>query len=175
MRFIKAQTTSRGINADTKGINIDSLGLVEVNTDKAMIVPKGAEARRPFTAQEGMLRYNTDEQEFEVYHQSAWKPIRFREPVTITQQNLGNGDGTETVFGPLDSGDAFYPIPVSENNILVTIENVFQLATTNYTIQQSSGGSLNGPNSPYADGYYLVFGTPVPTGKPVQVLHNFDK
>ena len=27
MRFLKAQTTSRGINADTKGLNIDALGL----------------------------------------------------------------------------------------------------------------------------------------------------
>ena len=172
MRFLKAQTTSRGINADTKGINIDSLGLVNVNTDKAVIVPKGDQNARPFTLQEGMLRYNTDEQEFEVYHQAEWKPIRFREPVTITQQNLGNGDGVETTFGPLDSGDAFYPVPVSENNILVTIENVFQLATTNYTLVQNPS---TGPNAPYAAGWYLVFGTPVPTGKPVQVLHNFDK
>lgn len=172
MRFLKAQTTSRGINADTKGINIDSLGLVNVNTDKAVIVPKGDQNARPFTPQEGMLRYNTDEQEFEVYHQAEWKPIRFREPVTITQQNLGNGDGVETTFGPLDSGDAFYPVPVSENNILVTIENVFQLATTNYTLVQNPS---TGPNAPYAAGWYLVFGTPVPTGKPVQVLHNFDK
>jgi hypothetical protein len=175
MRFLKAQTTSRGVNADAKGVNVDSLGLINANTDKAMIVPTGTEAQRPFTPQEGMVRYNTDASEFEVYHQSFWKPIRFREPTVITQQNLGNGDGTETVFGPLNSGDSFYPVPVSQNNILVTIENVFQLATTNYTVQQSSGGNLNGPNAPYADGYYLVFGSAVPTGKVVQVLHNFDK
>lgn len=175
MRFIKAQTTSRGINADTKGINIDSLGLIDLNTDKAVIIPKGTEAQRPFTPAEGMLRYNNDTTDFEVYQGGEWKPIRFREPTTIVQQNLGNGDGTETVFGPLDSGDTYYPVPISENNILVTIENVFQLATTNYTVEQSSNGNLNGPNAPYADGYYLVFGTAVPTGKPVQVLHNFDK
>lgn len=175
MRFLKAQTTSRGINADTKGVNVDSLGLIDMNTNSAMIVPTGSQAQRPFTAVEGMLRYNSDETNFEVYQNGAWKPIRFREPTTIVQQNLGNGDGTETVFGPLNSGDSFYPVPISENNILVTIENVFQLATTNYTVQQSSSGNLGGPNSPYADGYYLVFGSAVPTGKVVQVLHNFDK
>ena len=119
-----------------------------------------------------MLRYNTDVSNFEVYQNSAWKPIRFKEPITITQQNLGNGDGTETTFGPLDSGDSFYPVPISENNILVTIENVFQLATTNYTLVQNPS---SGPGAPYASGWYLVFGTPVPSGKPVQVLHNFDK
>ena len=172
MKFVKRQSTSRGINADTKGINIDALGLTTINTDKAVIVPKGDTNARPFIPIEGMIRYNTDETELEVYHNGAWKPIRFREPTTIVQQNLGNGDGTETTFGPLNSGDAFYPVPISENNILVTIENVFQLATTNYTLVQNPS---SGPGAPYAAGWYLVFGTPVPTGKPVQVLHNFDK
>ena len=172
MKFVKRQKTSRGINADTKGINIDSLGLTTINTDKAVIIPKGDQNARPFNPAEGMMRYNTDVNNFEVYQNSAWKPIRFKEPITITQQNLGNGDGTETTFGPLNSGDSFYPVPISENNILVTIENVFQLATTNYTIVQNPS---SGPGAPYAAGYYLVFGTPVPSGKPVQVLHNFDK
>ena len=58
MRFIKAQSTSRGINADTKGLNIDALGLANINTDKAIIVPKGTQNQRPFTGVEGMLRYN---------------------------------------------------------------------------------------------------------------------
>ena len=172
MKFVKRQSTSRGINADTKGVNVDALGLTTINTDKAVIVPKGDTNARPFIPIEGMIRYNTDETEFEVYHNAAWKPIRFREPTTIVQQNLGNGDGTETTFGPLNSGDSFYPVPISENNILVTIENVFQLATTNYTLVQNPS---SGPSAPYAAGWYLVFGTPVPTGKPVQVLHNFDK
>ena len=172
MKFVKRQSTSRGINADTKGINIDALGLTTINTDKAVIVPKGDTNARPFIPIEGMIRYNTDETEFEVYHNAAWKPIRFREPTTIVQQNLGNGDGTETTFGPLNSGDSFYPVPISENNILVTIEKVFQLATTNYTLVQNPS---SGPGAPYAAGWYLVFGTPVPSGKPVQVLHNFDK
>tara|TARA_B100001057_G_scaffold390822_1_gene398888 strand:+ start:2017 stop:2535 length:519 start_codon:yes stop_codon:yes gene_type:complete len=172
MKFVKRQKTSRGINADTKGINIDSLGLTTINTDKAVIIPKGDQNARPFNPAEGMMRYNTDVNNFEVYQNSAWKPIRFKEPITITQQNLGNGNGTETTFGPLNSGDSFYPVPISENNILVTIENVFQLATTNYTLVQNPS---SGPGAPYASGWYLVFGTPVPTGKPVQVLHNFDK
>jgi len=167
MRFLKAQTTSRGINADTKGLNIDGLGLAQLNTDKAFIVPKGTQNKRPFTGVEGMLRYNTDTTDFEVYQNSAWKPIRFREPTSIVQQNLGNGNGTETKFGPLDSGDPYYPVPITQNNILVTIENVFQLATTNYVLEQNPSG--------YAAGWYIVFSTPVPTGKPITVLHNFDK
>jgi len=167
MRFIKAQTTSRGINADTKGVNVDSLGLITMNTNSAVIVPKGTQNDRPFIPTEGMVRYNTDTGDFEVRQNAAWKPIRFREPTVIHQQNLGNGDGVETLFGPLDSNDSYYPIPVSENNILVTIENVFQLANTNYSLVQNPAGKTPGT--------YLSFGSAVPTGKVVQVLHNFDK
>ena len=67
MRFLKAQTTSRGINSDTKGFNIDSLGLANINTDKAVIVPKGTQNQRPYTGVEGMLRYNSDTNDFEVF------------------------------------------------------------------------------------------------------------
>ena len=59
MRFLKAQTTSRGINADTQGLNIDSLGLATLNTDKALIVPKGTQNKRPFTGVEGCLLYTS--------------------------------------------------------------------------------------------------------------------
>ena len=75
MRFLKAQTTSRGINSDTKGFNIDSLGLANINTDKAVIVPKGTQNQRPYTGVEGMLRYNSELDEFEGYAASAWGSI----------------------------------------------------------------------------------------------------
>ena len=137
MRFLKAQTTSRGINADTKGLNIDALGLAELNTDKAFIVPKGTQNQRPFTGVEGMVRYNTDETEFEVYHNSAWKPIRFREPTTIVQQNLGNGDDTEVNFGILNSAYTGYLVPTTAQSVLVMVENVLQIPSTNYTLTQN--------------------------------------
>ena len=60
-------------------------------------------------------------------------------------------------------------------DVLVFVENVFQISTTNYTLEQSVSGNLTGPNSPYADGWYLKFTSPVDLGKPVTVLHNFDK
>jgi hypothetical protein len=176
MRFLKKQKLAEGrhINEGAPGLNLDDNGLFRFNTQNAMVVPKGAQADRPFFAEEGLLRYNTDEGDFEVYQNSQWKPIRFREPIVIHNQNLGNGDGSETVFGPLDSNDPFYPVPIAETNILVLVENVFQLPVSNYTIVQNPTG-VHGPNAPYAAGYYIVFGTPVPTGKPVNVLHNFDK
>jgi hypothetical protein len=77
----------------------------------------------------------------------------------------------------LDSGDANYPVPASADNVLVLIENVLQISTTNYTLEQSDGTNVPsvGPNPPYAAGWYIVFQSPVPLGKFVTVIHNFDK
>lgn len=173
MRFLKSHRLNpRQLGQYSEGINNDVSGQIRMESENSLLIPKGPQNKRPFTAEEGLLRYNTDESNFEVYQGSVWKPIRFREPVTITNQNLGDGDGTETTFGPLNSGDSFYPVPIAEANVLVFVENVFQLPVSNYTLVQNPSA---GPNTPYAAGWYIVFGTPVPSGKPVNILHNFDK
>ena len=79
------------------------------------------------------------------------------------------------MFGPLASGDADYPVPAAAQNILVFVENVFQISTTNYTLEQSVSGSLTGPGAPYADGWYIKFTSAPDLAKPITVLHNFDK
>jgi hypothetical protein len=81
--------------------------------------------------------------------------------------NFTGADGVETTFGTLNSGDADYPIPATEKNILVFVENVFQIPGTNYTLVQNPPAK--------AAGWYIQFGTAVPFGKDVTVLHNFDK
>ena len=55
--------------------------------------------------------------------------------------------------------------------MLVLVENVLQISTTNYTLEQSTSGNLAGPNSPYADGYYIKFLSAVPNGKAVTVQY----
>jgi hypothetical protein len=118
---------------------------------------------------------NIDDNEFEAYQNGAWRELRYKEPGSIVQQNLGNGDATETVFGPLNSGDTDFPVPAAAQNVMVYIENVFQISTTNYTLEQSVSGSLTGPNAPYANGWYIKFTSAPPLAKPITVLHNFDK
>jgi len=165
MRYIKRQTTSRS-NLAGKGVHYSTTDEVILDSTNVVIVPKGTTAERPQALVDGMMRYNTDTEEFEVRQNGAWRNIRFKEPNRnpgIVQQNLGNGDSSATVFGPLNSGDPNFTGPVASQNILVFVENVFQIAETNYTIFQQ-------PN-----GWYIRFGTPVPFGKPVTVLHNFDK
>lgn len=177
MRLIKAQNTNLR-NIYGKGVKYDVDDQIILDSTNAMFVPKGTTAQRPTNPVDGHIRYNTTDNRFEAYEAGQWDGIRSAAPSTyapITQQNLGNGDATETVFGPLNSGDPFYPVPAAAVNVLVLVENVFQISTTNYTLEQSVSGSLTGPNAPYADGWYIKFTSPPDLGKPITVIHNFDK
>ena len=166
MRLIKRQTTNlRSPNG--KGVIYDVWDQVTLDSNNNVLVPRGTTNERPLTPDNGMLRYNTDRQEFEFYQDGAWRDVRAQDPVEIVQQNLGAGDDSTLHFGPLNSGDPDFPVPISPQSIIVLVENVFQIPVTNYTLEQNPAG--------FSDGWYVKFGTPPPTGKPVTVLHNFDK
>jgi hypothetical protein len=192
MRLIKAQTTNlRSIYG--KGVKYDTDDQVVVDSTRAMVVPVGTLAQRPgelginTSSAIGQVRYNTTDQQLEAYQNGAWREVRFKEPNQdpgVVWQNLGVGNiaADETVFGELNSGDADFPAPASANNIIVMVENVVQIPTTNYTIHQTAeittGGAEEGPNAPYTasdTGWWIKFTSPVPTGKPVTVIHNLDK
>lgn len=192
MRLIKAQTTNLR-NIYGKGVKYDIDDQVVVDSQRAMVVPVGPLTERPGEAgvatssSVGQVRYNTTDQQLEVYQNGAWREVRFKEPNQdpgVVWQNLGVGNiaADETVFGELQSNDPDYPVPATANNILVLIENVIQIPTTNYTLHQTaeitSGGAEEGPNHPYTEtgtGWWIKFTSPVPTGKPVTVIHNLDK
>lgn len=168
MRLLKAQNTNlRSITG--KGVKYDIDDQVIVDSDNVMLIPKGSQADRPATPTNGHMRYNTDDNEFEFFANGAWREVRYKEPnqVGITQQNLGNGDASTTLFGPLDSGDPDFPNPDAAQNILVFVENVFQISGTNYTLEQNPPGE--------DPGYYLNFTSAPDLDKPITVLHNFDK
>tara|TARA_B100000780_G_scaffold75612_1_gene50909 strand:+ start:1184 stop:1768 length:585 start_codon:yes stop_codon:yes gene_type:complete len=194
MRLIKQQTTNlRTIQPSSKGIKQDIDDQVVMVSERALRVPVGTTALRPgsagviTSAAIGQVRYNTTDQQLEAYQNGAWREVRFKEPNQdpgIVWQNLGSGNaaGDETVFGELQSNDADFPVPASATNILVLVENVLQIPTTNYTIHQTaaitSGGAEQGPNHPYTasgTGWWIKFTSPVPTGKPVTIVHNLDK
>jgi len=167
MRFLRQQSTqNRGIFGN-KDIRKNIYGLVTIDSTDKMQIPKGTAAQNITASVDGQIRYNTDTDVFENRQAGQWAPVRRFEPANVVQQAMGNGDDVETKFGPLVNGDTYNPIPKAAENIIVLIENVFQLATTNYELEQNPPGK--------AVGWYVVFGTPVPTGKPVTVLHNFDK
>ena len=144
MRLLKAQNTNLR-NIYGKGVKYDVNDQVVVDSTNVMLVPKGTEAQRPDNPTNGHIRYNTTANEFEFYQDGAWRKGRYKEPRTIVQQNLGSGDAVETLFGPLDNGDTDYPSPQNSGgstDILVFVENVFQIFGTNYTLTQNPGNRL---------------------------------
>jgi hypothetical protein len=170
MRYIKRQTTNaRGVIG--RGVHVTPTDKeILLDSDNVVLVPKGPTETRPQFPKDGHLRYNTDVDEFEVYQDSAWRQMRFKEPYRdpgIVLQELGNGDAVETVFGPLNSQDPDYPVPAAAQHILVFVEQVWQAANTNYSLVQNPAGKTAG--------WYIQFASPPPAGYPVHVLHNFDK
>ena len=171
MRYIRRQTTNTQSSGIGRGVHVKPIDKeVVLDSKNSVLVPKGTTADRPQFPKNGHIRYNTDDNRFEVYEASRWDGIRNTAPSSnapITIQNLGNGDASETLFGTLNSGDPFYPIPIAAQNILVFVENVYQLPITNYDLVQNPAGK--------PAGWYLEFASPVDAGKPVTAIHNFDK
>ena len=141
MRLIKAQNTNLR-NIYGKGVKYDVNDQIILDSTNTVLVPSGTTAQRPSSPVNGHMRYNTTDARFEIYENNKWDGLKVAAPSTtapVTQQNLGSGDAVETIFGPLASGDPFYPVPAAAQNILVFVENVFQISGTNYTLVQNPG------------------------------------
>lgn len=156
-------------------------------------LPTGTTAQRPdepIVLTNGIMRYNSQRDEIEVRQGGVWKRLAYKEPKDIELQSLGTGDGLpdgsgdlagEIYFGPLvynagTESDNDYPSqrepdPAKPQNLLVFIENVPQLASTNYTLERLEVGNPEGKDP----GVYVRFNGAVPFGKPVTVLHGFDR
>jgi len=179
MKFLKSQNTSKYSPSDNT-FQVNAHGRAVMDFNGAVMVPKGSQAQRPDVTAvrqpadgnstypgNGYLRFNTDTDSFEGYINGTWETIRAPGASAISIESFGPGDATETVFGPLAN------IPSSANNIIVLVENVMQIPTTNFTLEQSTSGSLTGPGAPYADGWYLKFTSPIPYSKYVTMFFGF--
>jgi hypothetical protein len=155
---------------------------VVMNATGGLMLPKGTTAQQPKlsgdirqpTDANGTIRYNTTTSSIEAYVGGAWEVVRAPGASTILRSRIGTGDDTETVFGPLnESFLAAYS--ASDNNIIVLVENVFQIGEgENFDVEQSASGNLTGPGAPYSDGWYVKFTSPVPLGKHVTVYYGYS-
>jgi hypothetical protein len=192
MKFLKkTQLNFRNVSDNSVAVIIDAPNndgvlrdpRVVMEVTNSLLVPKGTEAQRPDSTvwENGMVRYNTESDEFEFRQGGQWRKVSYKEPTLITQQGPLNGDDVELYFGPLDSGNADYSTPELANpqNILVFVENVFQLAVTNYTLVDNPPGTPSAAfylgAATYPAGRYVKFDSAVPFGKPVTVIHGFDR
>lgn len=145
MKFLKTQNTSRYALADN-AFRVNPYGRYIMDGTGALRLPKGTTAQRPQLSgvstpegANGYIRYNTTIDSvtgqhigLEAYINGSWEVVRAPGSATITKQTLGPGDYVDDVFGPL------IIVPSSADNILVFVENVFQISTTNFLLEQNT-------------------------------------
>lgn len=183
MKYLKRKNISKFSISDNTLLTND-FGRAIMDLTGGLRIPKGTTAQRPQLNQvpngsNGMIRYNTDpdpviggEIGVEVYINSRWEVIRAPGATTIYKQTIGPGNYSEIYFGPLDR------IPASEDNILVFVENVFQISQTNFELETNPPGVALATygtvtaGSPYPAGTYLKFQEAVPN-KYVTVYFGF--
>jgi hypothetical protein len=174
MRFLKTLTLNRRAIYDSRVVlNTDNTFTVADST--AMIVPK-SESSLTAVQTNGMIRYNTDTNQFEGRQNNVWREFRFKEPTGLTVQYLGVGDDIEVDFGPLtpdpytyyttiESGTTWNAAQMAQN-LLVINETVWQIGGYDFTVIQK-------PPAPGLDpATYIRFTIAIGTNRPVYVIHN---
>ncbi len=172
----------RTIYDDRLAVETDNA--VVMRTTNNLLIPKGSDADRPSSPTVGMIRYNTDSNEVEIYQgtggNATWRSFRFKEATQITKETY-IGDGVKAVFGPL----SVQPPTVVEDgatwtglNLIVIVGNVFQVWDTNYEILLGEDITPTaGDPGPFTTGqYYIKFTSSSPTGlTPIVIIRGFDQ
>jgi len=175
MRFLKQQTINRRqLRATTVYSDVtDANVYINPRNSGSVVLPSGTDAQIPASPVNGMMRYNVDHGEVQVYQSNTWRSLRFKESTTIVQQSLGNLDGYSYYYGPLNA--SYNPTNVASGttlggqNILVLIENVFQIFNTNYVITQNPTAGVTTNAQANAGTSTLTFASTasIPTGSVV--------
>ena len=163
MKFLKQKNISKYSITD-QTLFTNHFGRAVMGLSGGLRLPQGTTAQRPQTSgvrypgnasefADGTIRYNLDTNSLEALIAGVWEVVRAPGATTITKQTLGPGNAIDVTFGPLTL------TPSSADNIIVLVENVMQISTTNYTL--TSGNT------------YITFTSPVPLGKFVTIYFGF--
>ena len=163
MKFLKQKNISKYSITD-QTLFTNHYGRAVMGLSGGLRLPQGTTAQRPQTSgvrypgnasefADGTIRYNLDTNSLEALIAGVWEVVRAPGATTITKQTLGPGNNVDVAFGPLTL------TPSSADNIIVLVENVMQISTTNYTL--TSGNTV------------ITFTSPVPLGKYVTIYFGF--
>jgi len=163
MKFLKQQNLNKYSPTDQRFF-LNQFGRAVMGLTGGLRLPQGTTAQRPNTSgvrypgdssefADGTIRYNIDTNSLEALIAGVWEVVRAPGATTITKQTLGPGNNVDVNFGPLTL------TPSSADNIIVLVENVMQISTTNYTL--TSGNTV------------ITFTSPVPLGKYVTIYFGF--
>jgi hypothetical protein len=141
MRFVRRTTLNPRDPRDYR-LYVSQTNDIIMGGRASLQLPVGDDTDRSALAQDGLIRFNTDTDNVEVYQGSTWRALRYVEATKIIQQTVGTGNGASVYFGPLNA--AYDPGNVASTNdnfdgqnLIILIENVPQIWTTNYTIEQN--------------------------------------
>jgi hypothetical protein len=127
-----------------------------VSGTNSVTVPNGTTAQRDGTPASGMLRFNSDSDEFEGYNGTAWASVGgsaisndtstasdlypiYVDATTGTAANVYTSD-PQYLFKP-STGELKVKAPVASNGIVVNADTM----TSNYTIDSGTNGLSVGP------------------------------
>lgn len=137
MRFYRRQTSS--VKPQDTSFAVEADGRIVTKTTVGMEMPSGEQTDRYATPKNGTIRYNQTVGlggELEAYINGQWEIIKTNRQATVTRQTFDNGDYADTIFGPLA-----YNVDISKpENVMVYVDNVYQLPGVNYTLQESVAG-----------------------------------
>ena len=97
------------------------------SSNTGIVVPTGTTAERP-TAQEGVIRFNTQTGKYEVSEDgSTWANLSTGASASSITKDIFTGDGSTTAF-------TMSTTPANVKNVILYIDGVMQEPTTNYTM-----------------------------------------
>lgn len=110
------------------------------NTTTSIKVPTGTTGERPGTGVTGMVRFNTSNNNLEIFDNAAWTAVGV--PVfTVIADEQFNGDGANTVF-TLTNGNQ------TTNSCIVSINGVIQIPNLAYGVSGAGGNVLTFTEAP---------------------------
>jgi len=147
--FSGNQVSTNSSNADME-FETSGTGQYVFQSNTGIVVPTGTTAQRP-SAQEGVLRFNTETGRYEVSQDgSTFTNLRTDHDADNVVKDIFAGDGSTQSFTMSTS-------PSGVENIVVYIDGVMQEPTQNYTIT----------------GTTIDFGEAAHAGARISVLHGF--
>ena len=145
--------TQTASNADFELDNSGTGNFVLVGSS-GLVLPQGDTASRP-TAQEGIIRFNTETGKYEVSQDgSTYTNLRTEQTAAIITKDVFVGDGTTTQF-------ILTTTPTNANNVIVYVDGVMQEPTQNYVLAGNvlaftAGNDGSSVESPHAGARVVV-------------------
>jgi hypothetical protein len=148
--------TGSAVNQDVTNadftLGTSGTGQYIFSSNTGIVVPTGTTAERP-TAEEGVIRFNTQTSKYEVSQDgSTWENLSTDASASTITKDIFTGDGSTTAF-------TMSTTPANVKNVILYIDGVMQEPTTNYTM---SGTTVT------------TAGEAAHSGARIVVMHGFD-